>query len=753
LKPTEGEDKPKNDNKELLLRLHKNYKKAYDADHKNRHRAEENIKFANIPGNQWSDVSKAERGKERLMLEFNQLKVMCKRVINEMRANRPQARFLGFEDGDKSLAETFSGMFRNTWNMSDGDSVADYQGEYQVYGGYGVWELVTEYSNDSAFDQDIKIKNVPNPFCVWSDPDSKDMLKRDAEWWIKAHKIKKSTYEERWPDREVVSFEPNDLDDEDDWEDNDGVRIAEFWYKQKEKKTLYLLEDGSTVDALPEGMQAVRQREIVCYKVMCAICSGDAVLEPPTEFCCDEFPFVPVYGEYLIIDGNIRWDGMVEHMKPAQQAYNSGRTAIVEVVEASAQGKFFATAAQADGHTDEWAVAHKKNLPFILYNADPQVPGQPGILPGAQVPVALIQSVEMAKEELNSLAGFTFDPTATDAKNISGKALNARATQGQIATFNYPDNMAKAHKRTGEIFIKMAPKIYDTERVVRTLGADGSEKFVTLNTIDPATGEKINDLSRGKFDIVVNTGPSFQTKRQEAAETLTQMASNDPALMPAAGDLVYKSLDVPYAEEIAERVRLMLPTPIKQHLNKDKEMPPEVTAAMAQVEQMGQAVQQQGQLVEQAAVEAQKEVTAAKQAKSDLQVAQAALKVEEANLKVMEANFKTLVAQTEAKLQQTIADISLRETNIEHDEKDAEKVGKASDFAIEQLQNAAEAIKAEMGEFLTSAAQVVIANQNQPKPRVKGAKAKRVNGELVAQVEYEDGTTKDMPVPRAETIQ
>lgn len=744
----------RSDKKQIVLDLRENYKKAVEADGANRRRALENIRFANVPGTQWSEASKKDRGEDRLMLEFNQLKVMCKRVINEERASRPQARFLGFEDGDKKLAETFSGMFRNMWNMSDGDSVADYQAEYQVYGGYGAWELITEYSNDSAFDQDIKIKNIPNPFCLWSDPASKDMLKRDADWWIKTDKIKKSTFDQRYPKRDKVDFGDTEFDDAADWEDENSVRIAEYWYKKREKKTLYLLEDGSTVDALPAGAVAVREREIVCYKIMSAICSGDAVLEGPTEFCCDVFPFVPVYGEYLVINGEIRWDGMVEGMKDAQRAYNSARTSITEVVESSVQDKFMATAAQAEGHTDAWATAHKKNYPFLLYNVDTQAPvSVPQKLGPPQVPAALIASVEMAKEEMNALAGFTFDPTATDAKNISGKALSQRAAQGQIATFNYPDNMAKAHKRTGEIFIKMAPKIFDTERMVRTLGADGSEDFVTLNTIDPKTGKKINDLSVGKFDIVVNTGPSFQTKRQEAAEVLTQMASNDPQLMPSAGDLVYKSLDVPYADDIAERIRAMLPPPIQQMLTKGKDLPPEVMAAQAQIEQQGQMLQQQGQLVEQAANEAQQEVGKATKAKADIQIAQAALKVEEANFKVMEANFKTLVAQTEAKLQQTIADISLRETNIDHDSKDADKVGSAANFAIEQLQQAAEAIKAEMGEFLTSAAQVVVANQNVPKPRVKGAKAKRVNGELVATVEYDDGSTNDMPVPRTETMQ
>lgn len=736
------------DKKALLIEVRENYKKATEADQENRRRAEDNIKFALVPGGQWDEASKKERGKDRLMLEFPKLRVQCKRVINEMRANRAQARFLGFEEGDKKLAETLSGMFRNTWNMSDGDSIADYQGEYQVYGGYGVWQLVTEYSSDSAFDQDIKIINIPNPFCVWADPSDKDMLKRKAEWWIKTDKIKRSSYEKRWPKADAVDFGDTEFDDDEEWEDDDSVRIVEYWFKKREKKTLYLLADGATVDTLPEGAQPIKERETVCYKVMSVICSGSAVLEGPTEFCCDEFPFVPVYGEYLVIDGKVVWNGMVEPIKDAQRAYNSHRTAMVESAESATRATTWITAEEAKGHTKSYAEAHKKNFPIALYNETPNGRG-PQRIGGADVPVALIQGVQMAAEEINSLAGFTFDPTATDAKNISGKALNARASAGQIATFNYPDNMAKAHKRTGEIFVKMAPKIYDTRRIVRTLGNDGTESFAELNTVDPRTGQKVNDLSRGKFDVVVNTGPSHQTKRQEAAEVLIQMAANDETLMATAGDLVYKSLDIPYADDIADRKRLTLPPQIQEHVNKGKELPPEVMAAQAQIAQQAELLNQKEQLMHAAMGEAQEEVAKADKAKADLQIAAA-------NLKTQQAQFDVHVAQAENMLTKMAMDLDVKEMGVDHRSQETERASKENESvstAVEQtlksLQEFRDALQAETQEFLANAAEVVVAAKTEkPKRRPVRVEAQRVNGKLVGNIAYDDGETAQMTAER-----
>lgn len=170
-------------NQELLEKIRKRYKIMYEADEDNRREAMLDLRFVNVPGAQWDENMKKERG-NRPCYEFNKLRVTGKRIINDMRANRPVGKVRGVEDGDKKTAEVFEGLIRNIWNTSDGNTVIDTAAEYQVNGGMGAWRISTEYSSDSAFDQDIVIEEIHNPFCLFADPAAKDQLKRDAYDWI-----------------------------------------------------------------------------------------------------------------------------------------------------------------------------------------------------------------------------------------------------------------------------------------------------------------------------------------------------------------------------------------------------------------------------------------------------------------------------------------------------------------------------------------------------------------------------------------
>lgn len=101
---------------------------------------------------------------------------------------------------------------------------------------------------------------------------------------------------------------------------------------------------------------------------------------------------------------------------------------------------------------------------------------------------------------------------------------------------------------------------------------------------------RVYDLSVGKYDIAVDTGPSYTTKREEAATQMTEMARAYPQLMQIAGDLMVKNFDWPGAEELAKRLKATLPPQLQ-------EGNPEVMMLQEQIKQMqGQAMQAVQQL-------------------------------------------------------------------------------------------------------------------------------------------------------------
>jgi hypothetical protein len=745
-KQPEAEKNPK---KDLLARIRERVNLMIEADWENRRAAMEDLKFVNVPGEQWDERLKQKR-KRRPCYEFNKLRITCKRIINDMRANRPAGKVRGVEDSDKKTAEIYEGLIRNIWNRSDGDTVIDYAAEYQVPAGMGSWRISSKYAYEDAFDQDLCVEPIHNPFALFWDPAAKDLMKRDAMDCALVDRIPKNVYETRWPNRKLIDWEPNEWDDEGEWEDEHTVRVVEYWYKELVDKELWLLQDGKVIAAdSPEAQvpeiraQVVRKRQSKCYKVKMAIASGEAILEE-SEWAGSELPFVTVYGEHMVIDGKLRWHGLVRWARDPQMAYNVSRTAMIETVAMTPQAKFWATPAQAKGHMDKWEQAIAENIPVMQYNPDPAAPGAPVPTPGAQVPAALVQLSMLDSEDIKAVTGI-FDPSlGNNAPEKSGRAIIARQQQGEIATFNYQDNMAKGIRRTWEILIDLVPKVYDTERELRILGADGAEDYVMVNQVvmDPATGKatKVNDLAQGRYDVTVTIGPSFTTKRQEAAETYLQLAQASPAVMAVAGDLVFKAIDLPYSEEIADRLKAMLPPPIQQMLTQGKEIPPEAQAVMAQAAQAMQLVEQQNALVAQAAQELLQEKEGVEKGKAEIETALARLETKKAQFDAHVAQQIAKLTQMQSQLQVGDAQLQAKVTQAQMQSFEDANAGEREKLES-QVAQALERINEMAQQFAVSAAQVlqqIQAQANQPKPRLKAMKARRVNGELIAEPVFEE---------------
>lgn len=733
----------KKDKRKLLERIHERYRLMTEADQENRRWAIDDMKFMNVPGEQWELNMKQERG-DRPCYEFNKLRITGKRIINDMRISRPAAKVRGVEGGDKELADIQEGLGRNIWNTSDADTVIDYAAEFQVGAGMGAWRINTDYISDLSFDQDIIIEPIFNPLCLYPDNNSKDPMKRDAQDWIYTEMISKASFEAKWPKAEAIDFEDSEFDDELDWRDEESVRIAEYWWKEPTDKEIWQLQDGKIIDpesdegqAIPPEM-VVRTRVVKTNKIMMAIVSGDAVLEGPTEWAGTMFPFVMVFGEYMIIDGKVYWWGLPRFSKDAQRSYNVSRTSVTETIAMAPQAKFWATPEQAKGHTDKWAEAHRKNFPFLLYNADAKVPGPPLRMGGADIPIALIEESRLASEELKAVTGIFSPDLGAGDQAKSGVQERERRAQGQVATFNFQDNMTKGIQRTWELILDLIPKIYDTERELRVLGSDGAEDYQRVNTfVMDETGQpiKINDLSMGRYDVTISTGPNFSTQRQEASEIYMNMANVNPGIFAVAGDLIFKSLDLPYSEDIAERLKAMLPPEIQALIQEDGNQSPEVQQAMQQANQAMQMVEQQMQAVQEMGTQIEQEKMEVDKGKMEIQKLIA-------DLETAEAQFEAQVAKEIAQITQRDAKVQIREVQQEFSEA-TENLDSDKAQLSEQVSESIAIIGEMAQEFTRQAVEVMNEIQQrkpEKQPRIVRVESKRENGKLVAIPIFEDLT-------------
>jgi len=162
-----------------------------------------------------------------------------------------------------------------------------------------------------------------------------------------------------------------------------------------------------------------------------------------------------------------------------------------------------------------------------------------------------------------------------------------------MTNFHYYDNLTRSIRQSGRICLDLIPHIYSEDRVLRIIGADSKGELVNINqrTQDEQGVEKVlNDVTVGEYDIVMETGPGYASKRQEAVDSMMQLLQADPNLMAQAGDLIFRNMDFPGAEVVADR--LAASNPLAQ-IDEKSDIPPQVQMQLAQSKQMIQQLEQQ----------------------------------------------------------------------------------------------------------------------------------------------------------------
>lgn len=565
---------------DALAEMRSRYEKASEYCGELYDQARDDIKFVTVPGNQWDPALKARR-KNRPTYEFPKLRLHTQQVINEMRQQRPSGKVRGVEEADKGLAELMQGLCRNIESTSNADHAYDIAYEKAVKGGFGCWRITTDYLNDDDFEQDIRIKAVRNPFAVKFDPAAVEIDRRDANFCFVEELIPCDEFDRRFPDAQRSDFEADGAAEK--WRDAGQVRIAEYWYKEPRKRELLALSDGRVVFAdelakesgLSEeeakaflqaaGIQVIRTRMVDSHKVMMRLTNGHEWLTEPYEFPSKFIPIVPVWGNIENIDGADYWSGMVRFSKDQQRLHNVHRSALVEAVAKAPKAPYILDPTWIEGFENMWKNANAEDYPYLLAHISKAGGNVPKRTEQAEVPAALIQLAGMDNDDMKAATGLYDASLGARSNETSGIAINTRKQQGATATFNYVDNLAYAIRYTYEILVDMIPRVYDTPRVVRILGEDGGEKWKQLyQEVEDEFGRKVvvNDIRKGKYDVVVTVGPSYATQRMEAAEAFAQLAGQIGGAAPMIGPLlayaVIRNLDLPGMEETETALRKAL---------------------------------------------------------------------------------------------------------------------------------------------------------------------------------------------------
>jgi hypothetical protein len=589
--------------------------------------------FAGDPDNQfqWPADVLGTRGSvqgqtlnARPCLTINKLPQHVRQVTNEQRQNRPSGKVIPADDiGDVEMAAIFDGMVRHIEYMSDADVAYDTACDNQVVYGEGYVRILTEYCDADSFDQDLRIGRIRNSFSVYMDPTIQDPCGADAEWCFITEDISKDEYERQFPKAQPISTLLSlGVGDKTSaiWVNEQSIRIAEYFYITHETKKLNLYPgnvtafEGSEVDRQMKemGLPVIRSRQADDKKVMWVKTNGYEILQE-REWAGKWIPVVRVVGNEFEVDGEMFVSGLIRNAKDAQRMYNYWVSQEAEMLALAPKAPFIGYGGQFEGYEHQWKTANVNNWPYLEVNADAtDGMGAPLPLPQRSAPplaqTGLIQAKMGASDDIKSTTGQYDSSLGATSNERSGKAILAREKQGDTGTFHYIDNLGRAVRHVTRQLVDAIPKIYDTERIARIVGIDGEVKMVKVNPTQPEPVKKIQDQqgnvidriynpSVGKYDVVVTTGPSYMTKRQEALDAMSLLLQSNPQLWQVAGDLFIKNMDWPGAQEMAKRFAKAIDPKILS----DEDGSPEMQAAKQQVQAMGQELDQMHQMLKDAA--------------------------------------------------------------------------------------------------------------------------------------------------------
>lgn len=587
-------------------------KLANDADTMNRQEALEDLKFGG--GDQWPvELQNSRNLESRPVITVNKVDNYCRQVSNQQRQQRPRIKVHATNTHEDMLdAQTIGGIIRHIEVNSNADYAYDNAFDYAVRMGWGYMRVRTDYISEDSFDQEIYIDPVDNPFTVYYDPNSIAPDGSDCERCLITTMVRKEQFRKMYPEADDggTSFTQRGTgDSQSEWITKEDIRLAEYYYTVKEKATLYLLSDGSATFADDKdffqrldnyGITVVDKRD--SYKKSIKYCKMTAIeILEERDWAGKYIPVVPVYGRHLVVGDKRKKFGMIRYAKDPQRMYNFWQTSITEGVALAPKAKWLLAEGQDEGHENDWANANIKSFPLLRYKQT-DIDGRPAPPPQRLQPeppqAGVMAAAAGVNDDIKSIMGI-FDPAQLGQGNISGKALNGQQQQVDLTNFDYYDNLTRSIAHIGKICLDLIPKIYDTERVMRIIGDDGKPELLTINQRD-SVGRVLNDVTVGQYDVVMETGPGYNSKRQEAVDNMLPLLSAAPELMQVAGDLVFRNMDWPGADIIADR--LAAANPMAQIDDKSK-VPPQVQMQLAmsqkQIQELTQALQAKELLLKQ----------------------------------------------------------------------------------------------------------------------------------------------------------
>jgi hypothetical protein len=534
----------------------------------------EDLQF--LAGNQWAAADLRQRFLDgRPTLTSNRLPQYIKRVVNETRRNRPSIKCLPADGlADVRVAQVYEGLIRNIERLSQSGQVYARALEQSASCGEGHMRLVLEWADDDGFDTDIRIRSIRNTFSVVWDPQAVRDDRSDAKWCAVYQDMNEAEFREQYPNASTAGWDAANpstsaLSNIPNRTRGKIVRVCEYWVVKEEPTRLVKLRHGSPsamgaetilkdpsdetlLEANYEGWRVVAERQGVKRKVVMYLLGGSAMLDGPVEWPGQRIPIFTVIGDEIDIgDVTIR-HGMLRFAKDDQRKLNYALSTDVETYAMSPKVPWVIADEQIEGREDEWRLANQRPTSVLIYNHVDKN-GQPLPPPRRSDAIStnpgLMAMADSAVQGMEATIGVYNSALGAPSQERSGIALEKRDAQADTSVYGYIDKLNATIQSIGQEIVNIIPVVYSARKQIRILGVDDAPTIIDMQRSGL-------DLSIGKYDVAVKTGPAYETRRQEAADGLVELAKVlPPPFLPYITSKIAMLQDWPEAEDVGKTLQ------------------------------------------------------------------------------------------------------------------------------------------------------------------------------------------------------
>lgn len=619
--------------------------------------AKKDLKFqSGEAGSQWNDKEYQDRlDNGRPVVQMDQLDQFVNQVSNAVKANTPQiVVYPGDTKTSKKDADLLKGMVRAIEYNSASDEVYDYACTSAIRCAIGWIRVDYDYKDKYSQEEELSIKKVANPLSVYIDQASVRVDGSDAKFGFIVDEMKRSEFKKRFPKAQPISFsEVVDSDDASVDEEDEMIKVVEFFevYEDDEVQRLHVKR---------------------CFL------NGEEIMEEGI-FPGKYVPLIPVLGADFWVEKKRVLLSLIRKAKEPQQLYNLWKSTETEVLLKQPLAPFVATTGQVEEYADDYKNPEKVAvLRYDNVDVNGKLAPPPSRMAPPQMSPGIVNAAMGMKDDVKGTMGLYNAALGMQSNETSGKAIQERKAQGDMATYHFGDNLFKSIAQTGKVIVNAIPDVYREAAFVMILNEEEEPAPIGINgELAEGQEETLQIVPNRTFGVKVTTGNSWLSQRQEAAQTMMDMIGQKPELMQVFGDLMFKNLDVPGADVIAKRIKRMIPAELRTGEEEEGEQNPQIEMLTQQIQQAQQQMQMMAQQLEAAKMEIEA-------AENDQQLKSMSERAKlELDAKKMQYSYEEQLIAHDLKKEE----LSLKRLELEYKSREAEQANRidALELTIEQL--------------------------------------------------------------------